>query len=258
MPMRFVLIAIFVCSVVTACPDSRADRLPAEPELDNSEYVLDRAANAYNREWREIWDGTDNALRFRLGSNNVEEWNLEEELKLSTRLLSRLRLRFYHARLLNYSAGKRSYNTIEFEGAPGRRYYLSLFVTPTAKKVDNSLGLIFQRRSAIDRYALLYVEFPRILNNFTEHRKDTGDTLLALYSRQPVKIGLDLRERVTAQLTVRLSGYATNSFEMVNENDRTGIRTNEEKGWVRGMFAPRPPPACRAQCTLLTKRKRVL
>lgn len=228
--MKITPIVILACCLMTGipAPAALADRLPAEPELDNREYVLDRVTNAYTREWRELWDGTDNALRFRLGSNNVEEWNLEEELKLAARLLTRLRLRFYHARLLNYSS--RSFNTIEFEGELSTRYFFSVFATPTHDKVDNSFGVTLQRRTAVDRYALVYLEFPRFLNNFTEHHKDSADTLLTLYSRPPVKIGIDLWERMASHVTLRLAGYITNNFEMVNESERTGIRTDEETG----------------------------
>jgi hypothetical protein len=103
-----------------------ADRLPVEPEEDNSEYSLDLETNSYNRLWREIWDDADNRFRFRLGSNNVREWFIEEELKFSARLSKRLRFRFHHERFHRYTSDRRTFNTLEFEGNIASEFYISL------------------------------------------------------------------------------------------------------------------------------------
>ncbi|NIM19180.1 MAG: hypothetical protein GTO51_02230 [Candidatus Latescibacteria bacterium] len=98
--MRCLRCAVLVCVQLTSLPPAlpsgvfsakpllasltgvaQAERLPIEPEEDNSEYILDLETNAYSRLWREIWDDEDNRLRLRLGSNNVRDWFIEEELK---------------------------------------------------------------------------------------------------------------------------------------------------------------------------------
>jgi len=208
---------------------------PWEPERDNREYLLDLVTNDYNRVWREIWDGGDNRLRFRLGSNNVREWFIEEQLKFSAPMLKRLRIRFFHSRLLKFTNHRYSFDTIEFEGRLWGRYYASFFATPTVRKVDNSLGIMLQRRTGVDRYAVIYLEFPRFLNNFTERHKGTSDSTLYVYSRQPVKVGLEFRDDITRHLTARLSGYVSNDYEFAAEDAFTGSRVPEGGGRVRAV-----------------------
>ncbi len=220
-----VLPSIAVCSSV----------LPREPERDNKEYLLDLVTNEYNRVWREIWDGGDNRLRFRLGSNNVREWFIEEELKFSTRLSRRVRLRFRHSRLLSYSSRRTRLNVLEFEGRAWRRCYFSFLAQPTVEKSDNSLGVVFQRRKRVDRYALVFLELPRFLNNFTEHHKGTADSTLLVYSRQPVKVGFEYRDFVTSRVVGKLSGFMSNSFSFEVEDPFTGSRVHAGDGKVRAL-----------------------
>jgi len=105
-----------VCLLVTE--EARGQpTFPREPEDDNREYVLDALTNDYSRPWRETWDAGDNRLRMRVGSNNITQWFLEEELKFSANLIAnRLRFRFHHARLLRNSSERLTGDTFEFEG----------------------------------------------------------------------------------------------------------------------------------------------
>ncbi|UCH85629.1 MAG: hypothetical protein JSW50_08075, partial [Candidatus Latescibacterota bacterium] len=81
-----------------------ASSVPQHPEMDNPEYQLDIVTNGYSRWWREVWDAGDNRFRFRLGSNNVTQWFIDEQLKFATDLIrDRLRFRFYHMRIKPYS-----------------------------------------------------------------------------------------------------------------------------------------------------------
>jgi hypothetical protein len=228
---KYILLVLFLLIPVLL----HAAQVPQEPEKDNKEYLLDLVTNGYNRTWREIWDAGDNRLRLRLGSNNVREWFIEEELKFSAHLLNRLRLRFYHSRLLYYTSKRRSFDTIEFEGRLWGDYYASFFAEPRAEKVDNSIGLAFQRRTAVNRYAVIYFELPRFLNNFTEHHKATSDSVLSVYSRLPVRMGLELRDNITPHVAARLSGYLSNAFEAVNENTFTRMRVPREGGKVKAV-----------------------
>ncbi len=91
--------------------------VPREAEEDNKEFVLDAVTNDNSRLWREVWDAGDNRFRMRVGSNNITQWFLEEELKFSSNLIeNRLRFRFHHARLLRNSSERLTGDTFEFEG----------------------------------------------------------------------------------------------------------------------------------------------
>jgi len=227
--MSLVLASLLASFVV----DAGSSASPLEPERDNKEYILDQVTNEYSRTWREVWDGGESSLRFRLGSNNVRQWFIEEELKLATDLLKRLRLKFYQSRLLRYSDHQYSFNTFEFELRLRNDYYVSLIAIPTAKKDDNSIGFSLQRRRAVNRYVLLYLELPRFLNNFTEHHKATSDTLFDIYSRQPVRFGIEFRDNIGAHFAARFSGYMSNNYEFALENSSTGERVKEGWGKVK-------------------------
>ena len=114
--------ALIVCAYVCV---AAAATVPRPPEEDNQEYLLDIVTNEYSREWREAWDAGDNRFRFRLGSNNVSQWFIEEELKLAVRLNKRLRFRFYHARLDRFTTERIPWDVLEFEGQVSPSWYLA-------------------------------------------------------------------------------------------------------------------------------------
>lgn len=230
---------LFFCAALLCHSVSWAGTLPKEPEFDNGEYMLDLVTNRYNRPWREVWDGGDNRFRMRLGSNSFEQWFLEEQLKFSTDLLSRLRFRYHHGRFFRNSSEQLSDDTFEFEGRFYRKNYLSIFVTPTFLKAENSLGIMLQNRKAVNAYSIVFVEFPQLVRNFTERRKGGPDTVLTVFTDKPVRFGLDVREPLGPHVWLRLAGEFIPSFEMVDEIKSTGETIAREKvkaagimGWI--------------------------
>lgn len=209
-----------------------AERLPLEPEEDNSEYFLDIETNRYSRLWREMWDEGDNRVRFRLGSNNVREWFIEEELKFSSRLLDRLRVRYRHGRLLRYTSERESFDIFEFEGRIHRDFFVSLFVRPTFSKPENSFGLMFQRRKTVNDYFIFFLEFPHFLKNFTEDHSDSPDTVRTRFDTNPLRIGVDVRELLYPHLWLRLQASTTNLFDIRSESYPAGDLLNNETGKV--------------------------
>jgi hypothetical protein len=210
----------------------RADRLPLEPEEDNSEYFLDLETNDFNRLWREMWDAGDNRVRFRLGSNNVREWFIEEELKFSARLLDRLRVRYRHGRLQRYTSDRGSFDIFEFEGRIQRDFYMSFYVRPTFSKPENSLGFMFQRRRAVNDYFIFFVEFPHFMKNFTEDHSDPPDSVRTRFDSNPMRIGVDVRELIYPHLWLRLQAATTNVFDIRSETYPDGVWINNETGKV--------------------------
>jgi hypothetical protein len=213
--------AIIAFLVVLPVVGVRAGEPTREPENDNREYLLDLVTNAWDRTWREAWDEGDNRFRFRLGSNNVRQWFLEEELKFATELSNRLRFRFHHGRLLRTSTESLSHDTFELEFHVKGTSYLSFFVRPTFHKSENAVGLLLQKRQAVDEFAILFVEFPHVLRNFAERRSDSPDSLIDVFTRQPVRLGVDLRQRMGSRVWVRLAAEFVPDFEMAVEDQRT-------------------------------------
>ncbi len=209
-----------------------ADHLPIEPEEDNSEYYLDLETNAYNRLWREIWDEGDNRFRLRLGSNNVREWFIEEELKFSARLSKRLRFRFNHERLHRYTSDRRTRNRLEFEGNIAHNFFLSLYAEPTFNKTENTIGFMFQSRKAVNNYFFLFIELPHFLRNFTEDHSDPPGDVRTAFDENPIRIGVNARERIYPHVWLRLEVSTTNSFRIRQELVSTGERIGSEQGKV--------------------------
>jgi len=230
---RLSCILIFV--VLAVAGDVLAASVAQEPEKDNREYVLDMVTNDYSRWWREIWDAGDNRLRFRLGSNNVTEWFLEEELKFSTALHDRVRFRFYHSRQFRYATEQISWDVLEFEGRIHDPLYLSLYARPTFDKREGSLGVMFQHRDAVDRFFKLSIEWPGFMRNFSEHHRETSDSLLNVFTDQPVRFGLDMREEITPNVWIRATGEFAPEFTMGEEINATGELISLESAEAKGV-----------------------
>jgi hypothetical protein len=216
-----------------------AASVPQAPEDDNQEYLLDIVTNQYSRCWREIYDAGDDRFRFRLGSNKVAQWFIEEELKLAAPLADRVRFRFHHARLLRYTTEEIGWDALEFEGQVLERLYCSLYARPTFDKRDSSLGLMFQHRSAVNEYVILSIEWPGFMRNFSEHRRETSDSLLNVFTNRPLRLGLDVREMIVPNIWVRAQGEFVPSFTMGEEINGTGLQIPKERaeaqaleGWV--------------------------
>ena len=226
--------SILFCHIVC-----EAGTLPKEPEFDNGEYMLDLVTNRYNRLWREIYDAGDNRFRLRVGSNSFEQWLLEEELKFSTDLASRLRFRYRHTRFFRNSSEQLADDTFEFEVRFYGNNFLSFFATPTFLKAENSIGLMLQNRRAVNQYSILFVEFPQVVRNFTEREKGGPDTVLTVFTDKPIRLGVDLREPIGSSVWLRLAGEYVPSFEMVDEIKSTGRTIAREAvkaagimGWI--------------------------
>jgi hypothetical protein len=215
---------VFLWIVASPFAAALAITFPLEAERENQEFMLDMVTNGYSRLWREHWDGGDNRFRFRLGSNNVRDWFLEEELKLATTLHDRVRFRFYHARLLRQSNEELSRDAFEFESRIYGNNYLSLVITPTFAKAENAVGLMLQNRREVNRYTAVFVEWPQWLRNYSERHKDTSDSLLSVFTEQPIRYGLDMRERFGDRVWLRALVELTTAFEISDEKADTGER----------------------------------
>jgi hypothetical protein len=226
--VRFVLLltAAFVWPPTAAAVDA-----PVEPQTENPEFTLDTWTNRYDRYWREVWDGGDNRYRLKFGSNNVREWNLEEDLKLAADLIpGRFRFRFYHSRLYLDSADQRGRDTFELELRLAGSGYLSFFASPTFTKAENSLGLMLQHRKQVDRYARLIVEFPHAVRNFAERHGDRPGATYEVFADSPVRLVLDARGRLSPRVWAHVVFDYVPPFETVLEDNDTGAVLERESG----------------------------
>jgi hypothetical protein len=248
---------VALAALLALLPPGRAwgqAAFPREPEEDNREYVLDAVTNDHSRAWREVWDAGDNRFRMRVGSNNVTQWFLEEELKFSSSLIEhRLRFRFHHARLLRNSSERLTGDTFEFEGRAFGDHYVSAYATPTSRRAENAVGLVLQNRRAVDRYSLFFIEFPHVVRNFTEGRKDNADSLNVVFTDKPVRLGLNVRERLHRGVWLRLEGELVPEFTVAEEVQATGavvrseaVKAKSLAGWLEYNWPPTDPLPARS------------
>ncbi|MEJ2720020.1 MAG: hypothetical protein P8181_02600 [bacterium] len=229
-----ILFAVQLMSLL--CCAIAAD-VPRQPEMDNEEYRLDVVTNGYSRWWREVWDAGDNRFRFRLGSNSVTQWFIDEQLKLSTDLIhDRLRFRFYHSRIMPYSNESIGTDLLEFEGRIYRRSYLSAYARPTSDKRESSLGFMLQHREAVNRYVKISVEWPGFMRNFFEHHRNTPDSLLDIFTDRPVRFGLDVREEIINGVWVRAVGEEVTATGEQYPKERA--ESKALSGWVGYVVSP--------------------
>jgi hypothetical protein len=246
---HFRIVAAFVVLACAWPPVVRGVTAPVEPQTENPEFTLDTWTNRYDRYWREVWDGGDNRFRLKFGSNNVREWNLEEELKLAADLLDdRLRFRFYHSRLLLDSSDQRRRDTFEFELRLRGRYYLSVFATPTFTKAENSIGLMLQHRARVDEYVKLIAELPHAVRNFAERHGDRPGASYTAFTRRPFRLAVDARGALVPCVWGRLVVDYVRPFETATEDNDTGALADNERGeawsiggWVEYAAGDRGP-----------------
>lgn len=209
--------------------------MPIESEKENVEYLLDLWTNRFDRHWREAWEGGYNRFRFRVGSNNVREWFIEEELKFESPFGGRLRFLYFHTRLIHDSSDQQAHDVLEIEGRVRDKLYLSLLVEPAFEKAENTLGLALQRRTAVNRYAQVFVEFPHLVRNFAERHGDTGGKILAVFTDQPFRVGFDVRELLNQHVWLRATGNLIPDFRGALEDGTTGEILAGENGYAEAV-----------------------
>jgi len=224
-----VLTVMSVSVYSTARAYSYETSFPEEPERYDSEYYLDMLTMKYDRNWRELWETNDNIFRLRLGSLNVEQWAFREQLKFSSELSRRFRLRYWmdKERTLNEDNGTR--NEIEIEYRILKDIYLSLFIAPSFWKRENDAAIGLQRRTAVDRYYRLIFKVHDFANNFSYEHSDRIEGENNLYKRQPLELILDVRDRIGSSMRFGVNGsYLRNWRKEYRFLDHPEDNYNEE------------------------------
>lgn len=186
---------------------------PEEPERYDREYHLDLLTMRIDRDWRDLWDGGDNAFLLRFGSMNVEQWNLQESLKFSAALAPRFRMRFWGERFHTLDELAHERSELEAELRLRSFYYISLLVAPAFWKRENDVGLGIQRRRAVDRYVRLIFRIRDFANNFAYRHGENIEGEENIYTRQPLEAAVEALEELGRRMRLGLSGYATNAWE---------------------------------------------
>ena len=186
---------------------------PEEPERYDSEYYLDMLTMRFDRHWRDAWYARDNIYCLRFGSLNVEQWRLEERLKLAVGLSDRFRFRLWMDadRGLEETWARRS--ELELEGRIRGPYFASLYLSPSFWKRENDIGLGLQRRTGVDRFVRVTGRVLDFANNFAYEKGGNIEGEENLYTRQPVELELEAREEIGEMFRFGAHVALTNRWE---------------------------------------------
>jgi hypothetical protein len=80
-----------------------------------------------------------------------------------------------------------------------------------------------------------FVELPHFQRNFSERHRDASDSLLSVFSKKPVRLGVDVREPLSERLWVRFTAELVPKFEMADELMANGAVLPREKGETKGL-----------------------
>lgn len=116
---------------------------PPEEETDR-EYALDLVQLYFDRDWEAIWERTDNGVRLSMGSLNVRQWFVYQEVKLAAAFTSRLAFKYnyYRREGLEPLWDERQKNEFGFEGRPFGKLWLGLYTTPAFWKREADAAFV--------------------------------------------------------------------------------------------------------------------
>ncbi len=235
------IVLVLLCTIILSFLMAGAARsvhfdtpFPEEPERYDSEYYLDMLTMRIDRDWRDLIDGRDNLFLLRFGSLNVEQWCLIESLKFSSDISRRFRIWYWMD--LNYTLDERSStrNEIEVEFNIHRKYYISLFLAPSSWKRENDIGLVVQRRTAVDKYVKIAFKVHDFANNFACEHGDNIEGEKNLFIRQPFELILEGREQAGRSLRFGIRGLLTNRWQK-EYRFLEGGGDYDEEGYVRDL-----------------------
>ena len=211
---------------------------PEEPERYDSEYYLDMLTMRHDSRWREFWYAGDNVFRLGFGSLNVEQWDLDQELKFSLELAERFRFRYWmeHRRSLGVSDMER--NELELEFRARGSFYLSFYLAPAFMKRENDIGIGFQRRTGTDRYATFALRILDFANNFAYEHGERIEGEENIYTEQPLRFSLSSREEIGESLRFGVEAFATNrwNIEYHTIDDPSSDYSFSSRAWDGGLW----------------------
>jgi hypothetical protein len=231
-PLAAVIIAALVLTGV-ARSDPYRTPFPEEPERYDSEYYLDMLTMRYDRHWRDAWYGSDNVYTLRFGSLNVEQWRIDERLKLAVGLSERFRFRFWMDAQQGLDETWLRRGELELEGRIEGAYFASFYLSPSFWKRENDIGLGVQRRTEVDRFVRLIARVLDFANDFAYERGENIEGEENLYTRQPFEIELEARQEMGESFRFGVHGSMTNRWEMEYHYLEDQAEDRTESGYRR-------------------------
>jgi hypothetical protein len=157
-----------------------------EEEFDR-EYGMDLFQLSYDRDWERIWAGSDRGVRLAMGSLNVRQWYLDQEVKFAADFTDRFRFIYRYDRYegLEPLYDERQWNEFELEFGVWRWFRLGLRAQPAFWKRDADAGATAKFRYDRGRYVEVGWTALDFDNNYSFRRSQYDEGYEEIYRRPP-------------------------------------------------------------------------
>lgn len=157
-----------------------------EEEFDK-EYAMDLVQLSYDRDWDRIWDGNDTGVRLAMGSLNVRQWFLDQEVKFAADFTDWFRFLYRYDRYegLEPLWDERQLNEFELEFGVWRWFKLGLRTQPTFWKRYSDAGFTAKFRYDRDRYVEVGYTAIDFDNNYSFRRSSYDEGYEEMFEESP-------------------------------------------------------------------------
>lgn len=157
-----------------------------EEEFD-VEYAMDLVQLSYDRDWERIWADHDIGIRFAMGSLNVRQWFLNQEVKLAADFTDWFRFLYRYDRYegLEPLWDERQLNEFELEFGIWRWFKLGLRTDPTFWKRYSDAGFTAKFRYDRGRYVEAGYTAIDFDNNYSFRRSKYDEGYEEMFEESP-------------------------------------------------------------------------
>lgn len=181
---------------------------PIEEEFDK-EYAMDAFQLSYDRDWENTWFAHDRGFRLAMGSLNVRQWHLNQEVKFAADFTDWFRFLYRYDRYegLEPLWEERQLNEFELEFGIWRWFKLGLRTEPTFWKRYADGGFTGKFRYDADRYVNFGYTTLDFDNNYSFERSKYDEGYEEIYRLRPRRYELETAWAFPGGFRLRGEGF---------------------------------------------------
>jgi hypothetical protein len=177
-------------ATAVACGASAGPYVPGPYDIEeefDTEYAMDLLQLSYDRDWEAIWDENDVGLRLAMGSLNVRQWHLNQEVKFAAEFTDWFRFLYRYDRYegLEPLWDERQLNEMELEFRLWRWFKLGLRTQPTFWKRYADAGFTAKFDYGPGRYVEAGYTAIDFDNNYSFERSDYDEGYEEIFEQSP-------------------------------------------------------------------------
>jgi hypothetical protein len=174
------------CGAVPAAAQYVPGPYPIEEEFDK-EYAMDLVQLSYDRDWDRVWADNDIGVRLAMGSLNVRQWFLDQEVKVAADFTDWFRFLYRYDRYEGIEPlwDERQLNEFELEFGVWRWFKLGLRAEPTFWKRYSDVGFTTKFRYDRNRYVEAGYTAIDFDNNYSFRRSSYDEGYEEMFAKSP-------------------------------------------------------------------------